>query len=104
MSARGLYRTKMPEGGAEYARVFYGTTSPPGELPRPLYQARGYKPRFDSLPTKDEGEAAQASNDTSEADIREEAYTAIYNRLLELKLLGPADEQFTDAFEWLRMH
>jgi hypothetical protein len=67
MSARGLYRTKMPEGGAEYARVVYGIASPPGEIPRPLYEARGYEPPFDTLPTKREGEAVQASN-TDEAD------------------------------------
>jgi hypothetical protein len=104
MSARGLYRTKMLEGGAEYARVFYGSASPPGEIPRPLYEARGYKPRFDTLPTKGEGEAAPASNSTNEVDIGEEAYTAIYDRLLGLGLLGPADERFSDAFERLRMH
>ena len=103
MSARGLYRTKMPEGGAEYARVFYGNATSTGEIPRPLYEARGYKPRFDTLPTRGEGEAATASS-TNEADIREEAYTAIYNGLLEAGLLGLNDESFSDAFERLRMH
>jgi hypothetical protein len=103
MSARGLYRTRTPDGGAEYARVVYGIASPPGEIPRPLYEARGYKPRFDTLPTKGEREAAQASNNTNEAEIGEEAYTAIYNRLLELGLLGPTDERFSDAVERLRM-
>ena len=67
MSARGIYRTKTPEGGAEYARVVYGIASLPGEIPRPLYEARGYEPAFDTLPTKGEGEAAQASS-TEEAD------------------------------------
>ena len=28
MSGRGLYRTKMPDGLAEYARVVYGIASP----------------------------------------------------------------------------
>ena len=89
MSARGLYRTKMPESGAEFARVFYGNSAPPGEIPRPLYEARGYKPRFDTLPTRGDSEAASTSNNTNEADIGEQAYTAIYNRLLEVGLLGP---------------
>jgi hypothetical protein len=84
MSARGLYRTKMPESGAEFARVFYSNSSQPGEIPRPLYEARGYKPRFDTLPTTGEGEAAPVSNNTSEADIGEQAYAAIYNRLSEV--------------------
>ena len=104
MSARGLYRTKTPKGEAEYARVFYGNASPPGEIPRPLYEARGYKPRFDTLPTKGKGEATQASNNTKEADIGEEAYTAIYNSLLGLGFLGAADERLSDPLERLRMH
>jgi len=103
MSARGLYRTKMPESGAEFARVFYGNSAPPGEIPRPLYEARGYKPRFDTLPTRGEGEAAPAINNTNEANIGEQAYTAIYNRLLEVGLLGPNDESFGDVSERLRM-
>ena len=101
MSARGLYRTKMPEGGAEYARVFYGNATSTGEIPRPLYEARGYKPRFDTLPTRGEGEAAPAS---SSNDIRQEAYSAIYNRLLEVGLLEPNEESLSDAFERFRMH
>jgi hypothetical protein len=86
MSARGLYRTKAPDGGAEYARVVYGIASPPGEIPRPLYEARGYKPRFDTLPTKGEGEAAQARN-TDEADSVDvvTAHTAISARLMRLR-------------------
>ena len=40
----------------------------------------------------------------NEAEIGEEAYTAIYNSLLELGLLGPTDERFSDAVERLRMH
>ena len=103
MSARGLYRTKMPEGGAEYARVFYGNATSTGDIPRPLYEARGYKPRFDTLPTRGEGEAAPASS-TNEADIAEEAYTAIYNHLLEVGLLEPNEESLSDAFERFRMH
>jgi hypothetical protein len=90
MSARGLYRTKTRKGGAEYARVVYGIASPPGEIPRPLYEARECEPPFDTLPTKEEHEAARASNDT---DIGEEAYKAIYNRLSEVGLLGPDDDR-----------
>jgi hypothetical protein len=91
MRTRGLYRTKMPESGAEYARVFYRSAFPPGEIPRPLYEARGYKPRFDTLPTKGEGEVSYHV----EAGIREEAYTAIYNYLSDLGLLGANDESFS---------
>jgi hypothetical protein len=47
MRATGLYRTKMSDRGAEYARVVYRTASPPGAIPRPLYEARGYAPPFD---------------------------------------------------------
>ena len=97
MSTRGLYRTKMPESGAEYAHIFYRNASPPGEIPRPLYEARGYKPRFDTLPIKREGEAAQASDNTNGTGIGEQAYTAIYNRLLEVGLLEPNDESFSDC-------
>ena len=96
MSTRGLYRTTMPQSGAEYARVFYRNASPPGEIPRPLYEARGYKPRFDTLPTKREGEAAQSSDNTND-DMGEHAYMAIYNRLLEVGLLEPKHESFSDC-------
>jgi hypothetical protein len=70
MSGRGLYRTKMPDGRAEYARVLYGIASAPGEVPRPLYEARGCEPPFDTLPTKEEHEAARARN-SDEADSGE---------------------------------
>ena len=70
MSGRGLYRTKMPDGLAEYARVVYGIASPPGEVPRPLYEARGCEPPFDTLPTREEHEAARARN-SDEADSGE---------------------------------
>jgi hypothetical protein len=103
MNARGLYRIKMPESGAEYARVFYDNATSPGEIPRPLYEARGYKPRFDTLPPKGEGEAAPAAS-TNEVDIREEAYAAIYNRLLEVGLLEQNEESLSDAFERFRVH
>ena len=62
----------MPEGGAEYARVVYGIASAPGEIPRPLYEARECEPPFDTLPTKEEHEAAQASK-SDEADSGEVA-------------------------------
>ena len=88
----------MPEGGAEYARVVYGIASPPGEIPRPLYEARGYEPPFDTLPTKREGEAAQASN-TGEADSGDvvTGYAAISRQLAEVR--GPNDESFDDTLE-----
>jgi hypothetical protein len=81
-----LYRTKTPDGGAEYARVVYGIASPPGEIPRPLYEARGYNPRFDNLPIKGELEAARPSN-TEEADSRDvvTTHTAISDRLMRLR-------------------
>jgi len=70
MSGRGLYRTKMPDGRAEYARVVYRIASPPGEVPRPLYEARGCEPPFDTLPTREEHEADRARN-SDEADSGE---------------------------------
>jgi hypothetical protein len=87
MSARGLYRTKTPEGGAEYARVVYSIASPPGEIPKPLYEARGYEPPFDTLPTREEHEArARNSEETDGSEevvtvsLSAEAYTAIADR------------------------
>jgi hypothetical protein len=53
MAAKGLYRTKTPDSGAEYAFVDYGKPSSLGEIPRSQYEAAGYEPPFDSLPTKD---------------------------------------------------
>jgi hypothetical protein len=87
MSARGLYRTKTPVGGAEYARVIYGIAAPPGEIPRPLYEARECEPPFDILPTKEEHEAVRASK-SNEADngdvvtvsLSAEAYAAVADR------------------------
>src|SRR5271155_3043431 len=88
MSGRGLYRTKTPDGRAEYARVLYGIASAPGEVPRPLYEARGYEPPFDTLPTREEHEAARARNseetDSSEevltVSLSAEAHTAVADR------------------------
>ncbi len=57
----GLYRTRTPESGAEYAFVDYGAASSLGEVDRSLYEARGYEPPFDSLPTKEEYAADQGS-------------------------------------------
>lgn len=126
MSARGLYRTKTPEGGAEYARVIYGVASPPGEIPRPLYEARECEPPFDTLPTKEEHEAVRASK-SDEADngdvvtvsLSAEAYAAVADRAPEpsdedglggyrislprsllsrlLRLRGPDDRSFSDV-------
>jgi hypothetical protein len=74
MTARGLYWTKTLEGGAEHARVVYGIASPPGDIPKPLYEARGYEPPFDTLPTREEHEAAQARN-SKETDSSMEVLT-----------------------------
>ncbi|WP_186399197.1 hypothetical protein [Stappia sp. P2PMeth1] len=57
MPAKGIYRTKTPVSGAEYAFVDYGVPSSLGEIPRFQYDAQGYEPPFDKLPTKDEYEA-----------------------------------------------
>jgi hypothetical protein len=126
MSARGLYRTKMPEGGAEYARIVYGIASPPGEIPRPLYEARGFEPPFDALPTKEEHEAAQGRKsdgvDGGEAitiSLSAEAYALVADRAPDpseednpgayrislprallarlLQFRGPNDKSFSDV-------
>lgn len=58
MSAKGVYRTRTPASGAEYAFVDYGVASSLGDtVPRDLYETNGYEPPFDSLPTKEEFEA-----------------------------------------------
>jgi hypothetical protein len=87
MSARGLYRTKTPAGGAEYARVVYGIASPPGEIPKPLYEARGYEPPFDTLPTREEHEArarnceeADGGEEVVTVSLSAEAYIAVADR------------------------
>ena len=56
MTAKGLYRTKNPASGAEYAFVDYGVASNLGEIPRSQYEAQGYNPPFDTLPTKEQYE------------------------------------------------
>jgi hypothetical protein len=58
---RGLYRTRTPESGAEYAFMDYGNAPGLGEIPRALYEERGYLPRFDDLPTKETYDAEKAS-------------------------------------------
>lgn len=57
MAAKGLYRTMTPESGAEYAFVDYGVASNIGEISRSLYEANGYEPAFDDLPTKEHYDA-----------------------------------------------
>lgn len=51
---RGIYRATIDKLGYEYAYVDYGTASDIGEVPRALYDTRGYAPEFDNLPTKAE--------------------------------------------------
>ncbi len=60
MAAKGIYRTKSPKGGAEYAFVAYGVASKLGEIPRQRYEAQGYEPPFDHLHTKEEYEARKS--------------------------------------------
>ena len=127
MSARGLYRAKTPEGG-EYARIVYGIASAPGEIPRPLYEARGCEPPFDTLPTREEHEAAQArksgeanGDEVVTISLSAEAYAVIADRAPDpseedglggyrisvrralinrlLQLRGPDDESFSDVIE-----
>jgi hypothetical protein len=62
MAAKGLYRTKMPESGAEYAFVDYGVASSIGEIPRSRYEEQGYQPPFDRLPTKEAYEKANSKD------------------------------------------
>jgi hypothetical protein len=56
--ARGLYRSRTRESEAEYAFVDYGVRSSLGAIPRILYDAQAYQPPFDTLPTKEQYEAA----------------------------------------------
>lgn len=58
--ARGLYREITDNPGRDYVFVDYGTASDIGEVPRELYESRGYLPIFDSLPTKAEFNASSA--------------------------------------------
>jgi hypothetical protein len=51
MAPRGIYRTETRESVAEYALVEYGVGSSLGEIPRASYEADGYEPPFESLPT-----------------------------------------------------
>jgi len=59
MAARGVYRTKTPESGAQYAAMVYGHSAA-FEVPEQYYRDRGYTPNFDDLPTKDQYDALQA--------------------------------------------
>ena len=120
----------MPEGGAEHARVVYGIASAPGEIPRPLYEARGCGTPFDTLPTKKEHEAASKSDEADGGQVvtvslSAEAYAAIADRAPEpseadnlggyrislprallgrlLRLRGPNDRSFSDVILRLAM-
>jgi hypothetical protein len=62
MSAKGIYRTKTPASGAEYALIDYGISSSLGEISKAEYDAAGYPPSFDTLPTQKEFSIAQAKN------------------------------------------
>ena len=55
--ATGIYKTQTPESGAEYASVDYGMALAHHAIPRYQYEAQGYEPPFDELPTKQEFEA-----------------------------------------------
>jgi hypothetical protein len=52
--AKGIYKTKTEKSGAEYAAIDYGGNGVTMDIPRDLYEDRGYKPRFDDLPTKEQ--------------------------------------------------
>lgn len=60
--ARGVYKTRTAESGAEYAYVDYGVASNAGEIPKARYEAKGYQPPFDKLPTKEQYEASRRGN------------------------------------------
>ena len=64
--ARGIYRTRTPESGDEYAFVDYGLPSNIGEITRALYETRGIEPPFDKLPSKAEFEALNAKDSKGE--------------------------------------
>jgi hypothetical protein len=57
MSDRGVYRTKTQESGAEYAVMNYGRGPGIEEIPRSRYEAQGYQPSFDQLPSKQQYKA-----------------------------------------------
>ena len=58
----GVYRTRTPETGAEYATVHYENAAALESIPRALYEERGYQPPYDRLPTKQEYDAAQGAD------------------------------------------
>ena len=60
--AKGVYRTKTPESGAEYAWMDYGTPSNLGEIPRARYEEQSYEPPFEELPTKEQYDAKRAAD------------------------------------------
>lgn len=60
--ARGVYRSRTSKSGAEYAYVYYGVASSIGEMPRADYEAHGYDPLFELLPTKEEYEREMATH------------------------------------------
>jgi hypothetical protein len=61
MAAKGVYRTRTPESGGEYASVDYGVASSGGWMTRADYEARKYQPSFDMLPTKEQHDAAKTA-------------------------------------------
>jgi hypothetical protein len=59
--ARGVYRTTNPRG-AEYAAVDFGTSARLESVSRRDYEANGYEPPFDELPTKEESESSEVTD------------------------------------------
>jgi len=62
MAAQGIYRAKSPVTGVEYAYLQLGDL-PGEEMARTLYEALGYQPLFDQLPTKEEYEKRKAEQE-----------------------------------------
>ena len=48
--AKGIYRTRNLDSGAEYATVDYGSIGQISIIARELYEERGYKPSYEDLP------------------------------------------------------
>jgi hypothetical protein len=50
--AVGIFRTRTPESGAEYATVQYGNSTQLESISRLHYELNGYQPPFNTLPDK----------------------------------------------------
>lgn len=67
---RGLYRVETPPSIEDYAQVIDENEGVENAVDESLYRARGYKPPFETLPTRDDYFAPKRPKDMNQAAKR----------------------------------